>query len=157
MECFWRVLRHWRPDGNCYKPDPAIFYVCFAADDGLSHHYLYGACLLAKHEKLYEGGEKESVVLFVKLNGQSLVVSPLAVSRLHNFRRCATIFPFTILQTFGSVSNQPQEKIKFAPSLRLYSLLTTRLSPFIPQKLAHHFFIINNSYLHVRMIAIFDH
>ena len=69
VECFWRLFGHWQSYGYCHQPDPAIFYVCFHPDNGLSYYHLYGIGFLEKYPEIYLGGEKESLVLFV-VNGE---------------------------------------------------------------------------------------
>jgi len=66
MERLWGLHSHWQPHGHCYQPHPAVFYVRLATHHGLPHHYLHGAGLLEKYEKVYMGGQEESLVLFVK-------------------------------------------------------------------------------------------
>jgi hypothetical protein len=68
MECLWCLCSHWQPDGHCYQQDPAVFYVHFPPDDGLTDYYLYGAGFLEKYAEIYLGGEEESVVLSLKKN-----------------------------------------------------------------------------------------
>ena len=65
MECFWRLYRHWRQVRDRHQQDPPIFYLHLSADDGLSHYYLHGAGFLEEYEKVYLGGEAESLVLLV--------------------------------------------------------------------------------------------
>ena len=65
MECLWGLFGYWRTDGYCYQPDQAIFYVRLTADNGLPYYYLHVPGFLEKHAEVYDGGEAESVVLFV--------------------------------------------------------------------------------------------
>jgi len=59
------LFGYWRQDGNRYQPHPPVFYVCFIVDHGLADYSLHGAGFLEKYAKLYEGGQKKSLVLFV--------------------------------------------------------------------------------------------
>ena len=65
MECLWCLYCYWQPDGNCYEPHPAIFYLCVFVNNGLSYYYLYGARFLEKYQEVYDGSKKKSLVLFI--------------------------------------------------------------------------------------------
>jgi hypothetical protein len=67
MECFWRLLGDWKPDGHCYQQDPAVFYVYFYPHDGITDHIIHGACFLEKYEEVYDGRPKKSLVLPLSL------------------------------------------------------------------------------------------
>lgn len=69
MECLWRLHSHWEPAGDCHQQDPAVFYVCFHPDDGLSYYYLHDPGFLEKYTEVYLGSEEESLVLSI-VNGQ---------------------------------------------------------------------------------------
>lgn len=65
MECFWRLYGHWQPAGHCHQQDPAVFYVCVDIDDGLTYYHLHGAGLFPECAEICDGGEAESLVLFI--------------------------------------------------------------------------------------------
>ena len=66
MECLRRLFRYRRPDGYCPQSYPAVFYLHFTGNNGFSYYYLYDTRFLEKYEKVCEGYEEKSVVLFVK-------------------------------------------------------------------------------------------
>jgi hypothetical protein len=106
MECLRCLFRYRRPDGYCYQPDPPVFYLYLAADNGFSYYYLYDIGFLEKYEKICESSEEKSVVLFVKPETLS---RPFAKGKGHlhtalAYRRvlCLCLFPLLILFYFFS-------------------------------------------------------
>jgi len=95
MECLWRLFCHWRPYGNSDQPHPAVFYLYFITDDGISYYYLPDPCFLEKYKKVRKSGEEKSLVLFVKppepypdlsLKGKATNTQPLLIDVSYVFR-----------------------------------------------------------------------
>lgn len=53
MERFRRLFFHREPDEYFPQPYPAIFYLYFGFNDGLTHPYLHDPGLFQEREKLY--------------------------------------------------------------------------------------------------------
>ena len=68
MECFWSLHRNRRQAGDRDQQDPPVFYLYFDTNDGFTSYYLPGTGFLAEYEKIYLGGKKKSLVLFIKTN-----------------------------------------------------------------------------------------
>ena len=69
MERLWRLYCYRPQVGHCNQQDPPVFYLCFNTYDGFASYYLPGACFLEKHQEVYMGGKKESLVLSIKNKG----------------------------------------------------------------------------------------
>jgi len=63
MERFWRLYCHRPQAGHCNEQDPPVFYLCFNTYDGFAYYHLPGTCLLEKHQEVYMGDKKKSLVL----------------------------------------------------------------------------------------------
>ena len=63
MECFWRLYCHRPQAGHRNQQDPPVFYLCFNTYDGFAYYHLPGACFLEKHQEVYMGDKKKSLVL----------------------------------------------------------------------------------------------
>ena len=70
MERLWSLFSHWRSNGDCYQQDPPVLYLCIPSYYGITDHYLHDPRFLEEYAALYDGGEKESVVLFVVLSAK---------------------------------------------------------------------------------------
>jgi len=71
MECVWRLYGHRQPARYCHQQDPAVFYVCVDPYDGLTYYHLHGAGLFPECAEICDGGEAESVVLFIVRSRES--------------------------------------------------------------------------------------
>src|SRR6187399_1801198 len=75
MERLWRLYRHRPQIGHCNQQDPPVFYLCFYTYDGFACYHLPGARFLEKHQEVYLGDKKKSLVLSIKIkaaNSRSL-------------------------------------------------------------------------------------
>lgn len=63
MECLWRLFGHRQQDGDCHQQDPAVFYLYFLPDHGLSHYHLPGAGFLEEYAEVYVGRQTQPLVL----------------------------------------------------------------------------------------------
>jgi len=87
---FHRVERLWRlycprPQAwHCNQQDPPVFYLCFNTHDGFACYHLPGACFLEKHQEVYMGGKKKSLVLSIKNKGCKFL-QPLSILQKEMF------------------------------------------------------------------------
>ena len=97
MERLWRLYCPGPQVWHCNQQDPPVFYLCFNTHDGFACYYLPGACFLEKHQKVYMGGKKESLVLPIKIkaaNSYSLYLTKNRNAYLIVSRSIAPFFPF---------------------------------------------------------------
>src|SRR6187399_454787 len=116
MERLWRLYRHRPQIGHCNQQDPPVFYLCFNTYDGFACYHLPGACFLEKHQEVYMGGKKESLVLSIKNKGCKFL-QPLFHKKqkcyLIVLRRIAPFFPFA--PYFFSASFPSTKVILYGP------------------------------------------
>jgi len=67
MERLWRLYCHRPEAGHCNQQDPPVFYLCFNTYDGFACYHLHGTCFLEKHQEIYLGDKKKSLVLSIKV------------------------------------------------------------------------------------------
>jgi len=65
MASFRSLFSHWRKIRDRDQPHPHVVHLYFLCHDGLPHYYLYGPGFLDEHEKVYEGSQTKSLVLFI--------------------------------------------------------------------------------------------
>jgi hypothetical protein len=84
MECLWRLYCHRLEVRHCHQQDPPVFYLCFNTHDGFASYHLYGTCLLEKHQEVYVGSKKKSLVLPIKNKGCKFI-QPLIAQKTEMF------------------------------------------------------------------------
>jgi len=72
VACFRGVFSHWRKIRHRDQPDPHVVHLYFLPYHGFSYYYLHGPRLLDEYEKIHEGSETKSLVLFIALIALSL-------------------------------------------------------------------------------------
>ena len=97
MECLWRLYCHRPQVGHCHQQDPPVVYLCFNTYDGFASYYLPRACFLEKHQEVYMGSKKKSLVLSIKNKGCKFL-QPLSILQKKCYlivsRSIAPYFPF---------------------------------------------------------------
>ena len=67
MERLWRLYCHRFEARHCNQQDPTVFYLCFNTYNGFTCYHLHGSCFLEKHQEIYLGDKKKSLVLSIKV------------------------------------------------------------------------------------------
>jgi hypothetical protein len=112
MECFWRLHRNRRPVRYFNQQDPPIFHLYIYPYNGLAGHYLYGTGFLEKHEKIYLGRQKKSLVLSIKNKGRKFL-QPFLISKNKNIYWIVSsrIAPFFAFAPYFLSASFPSTKV----------------------------------------------